>query len=178
MEHVSLFDIISIALILILGIKGILNGFIKEVFGLVGIIGGIYFASHYSFEAGELIDAYIFKFNNKTMLELIGFIGVLVIFWISSIFIGHLMAQAFRMSGLGAIDKIAGFTVGSLKIFLVFAAFVALLNQIEFLKKPLEPYIKNSKMLPVFTEAGRRIVKLDHKQLVKDVKPLLEKVNP
>ena len=88
------------------------------------------------------------------------------------------MAQAFRMSGLGAIDKIAGFTVGSLKIFLVFAAFVALLNQIEFLKKPLDPYIKNSIMIPIFTEAGRRIVKLDHKQLVKDAKPLLEKVNP
>ena len=34
MANVSMFDIISLALVLILGIKGIINGFVKEVFGL------------------------------------------------------------------------------------------------------------------------------------------------
>jgi membrane protein required for colicin V production len=42
MENISLLDLISIALIILLGIKGVFRGFIKEVFGLVGIIGGIY----------------------------------------------------------------------------------------------------------------------------------------
>ncbi|MCD8477442.1 MAG: CvpA family protein [Sulfurospirillum sp.] len=43
MTHISMFDIISLALVLILGIKGIINGFVKEVFGLLGIIGGVFF---------------------------------------------------------------------------------------------------------------------------------------
>lgn len=48
MDFVTWFDIIVIALVLILGIKGILNGLIKEVFGLIGLIGGLIVASRFS----------------------------------------------------------------------------------------------------------------------------------
>ena len=48
MENISIFDIISLSLIFILGIKGVINGFIKEVFGLVGIVGGIFTATEAS----------------------------------------------------------------------------------------------------------------------------------
>ena len=41
MDLVTWFDIIIIALVLMLGIKGILNGLIKEAFGLIGLIGGL-----------------------------------------------------------------------------------------------------------------------------------------
>ena len=33
------FDIITGAIILLLGLKGIVNGFFKEIFALIGIIG-------------------------------------------------------------------------------------------------------------------------------------------
>lgn len=88
MENISMFDVISITLILILGIKGIINGFVKEVFGLIGIIGGIYFASRYAPEAGGLINDHIYHFSNQASMYLFGFIGVLVVFWVSSIFLG------------------------------------------------------------------------------------------
>lgn len=70
MANVSMFDIISLALVLILGIKGIINGFVKEVFGLLGIIGGIYFASRYAPVAGKMISDHIFAFGNQASLYL------------------------------------------------------------------------------------------------------------
>lgn len=169
MEQLSLFDIISVALVLILGIKGIVNGFVKEVFGLVGIIGGIYFASRYAPEAGALIDSHVFKFGNQAALYLFGFIAVLVLFWICSLFLGYLISQALSLSGLGIIDKLTGFLVGSLKIFFVFSIFAITMNNIEFIKTKLEPYTKKSMMFPIFLEAGKYIVKLDTKQMFENV---------
>jgi membrane protein required for colicin V production len=47
------FDIIAAAIILLLGLKGIVNGFFKEIFGLVGIIGGIFIASRFGPDVGQ-----------------------------------------------------------------------------------------------------------------------------
>lgn len=166
MENVSLFDIISISLILFLGIKGILNGFVKEVFGLLGIIGGIYLASRYAQEAGQLISDHIFKFGNQASLYLFGFIAILIFVWIACIFLGYIIAQVLSISGLGPIDKLAGFVVGSLKIFLVFAVLTVTLTNIEFIKTKLEPYMAKSMMFPIFMQAGNYIVKLDTKNML------------
>jgi len=178
LHDVSMFDIISISLILILGIKGILNGFVKEVFGLVGIIGGIYFASRYAPQAGELIDLHVYKFGNQASMYLFGFIAVLVVFWISAIFLGHLIAHALSLSGLSMIDKLAGFAIGSIKIFFVFFIFTVTLNNIEFIKSRIEPLTQKSIMFPLFSEAGHYIVKIDTKQLMENVPSLPEKKTP
>lgn len=161
MTSFSMFDIVSLSLVLILGIKGIINGFVKEVFGLIGVIGGIYFASRYASEAGKAINDNIYAFGNQASLYLFGFIAVLIVFWISSIFIGYLIAQALSISGLSSIDKLAGFVVGSMKIFLVFSVFAVTINNIEFAKTKLEPYVAKSVMFPLFWETGNYIVKLD-----------------
>ena len=51
MEFVTLFDVVVVSLVLILGIKGVISGLIKEIFGLVGLIGGIVVASRFAAKA-------------------------------------------------------------------------------------------------------------------------------
>ncbi|MCF6174001.1 MAG: CvpA family protein [Campylobacteraceae bacterium] len=169
MENFSLFDIISLSLIFILGIKGVINGFIKEVFGLLGIVGGIYLASRFALSAGEFIDANIYAFTNKASLYLIGFIAVLVLFWIISIFIGFILAHILKMSGLSGLDKLAGFIVGGLKVFLVFSILAIALNNIAFIKSRAQKYMDKSFMYPIFLKTGRYIVKLDTNKIVQKV---------
>ncbi|ACZ11614.1 CvpA family protein [Sulfurospirillum deleyianum] len=169
MTHVVMFDLIALALVLILGIKGIINGFIKEVFGLLGIIGGIFFASRYASEAGELIHAHLFAFGNKASLYLFGFIAVLILFWISALLLGYLLSHIINLSGLGIIDKLLGFAVGSMKIFLVFSALSVALNNIEFVKSRIEPYVQQSMMFPLFLETGKAIVKLDTHTMLESI---------
>ncbi|NOX14853.1 MAG: CvpA family protein [Epsilonproteobacteria bacterium] len=169
MENFSLFDIISLSLILILGIKGVINGFIKEVFGLVGIVGGIYLASRFALRAGEFIDANIYAFTNKASLYLIGFIAILVLFWIASIFIGFILAHILKISGLSGLDKLAGFIVGGLKVFLVFSILAIALNNIAFIKSRTQKYMDKSFMYPIFLETGKYIVKLDTNNIVQKI---------
>ena len=170
MENVSIFDIISLSLIFILGIKGVINGFIKEVFGLIGIVGGIFIASRFAQDMGEFISQNIYKLENSASLYLIGFIAVLILFWILSIFIGHLLESLIKMSGLGAIDKLAGFIVGSAKIFLVFSILAVTLSNIEFIKTKANEYMDGSFMYPIFVETGRYIVKMDSETIANDLK--------
>ena len=83
---------------------------------------------------------------------------------------GYIIAQVLRISGLSAIDKLAGFAVGSMKIFFVFSIFTVTLNNIEFIKERIEPYTQKSIMFPIFSEAGHYIVKLDTKQMLESAK--------
>jgi membrane protein required for colicin V production len=173
MENISIFDIISLSLIFILGIKGVINGFIKEVFGLVGIVGGIFIASRFADLMGDFISKNIYKLDSDATLYLVGFIAVLIVFWILSLFIGHLLESLIKMSGLGAIDKLAGFLVGSAKIFLVFSILAVTLSNIEFIKDKANQYMNKSFMYPIFIETGAYIVKMDSKKIADDIKKSL-----
>lgn len=170
MENLSIFDIISVSLIFILGIKGVINGFIKEVLGLIGIVGGIFVASRFAKEAGTFIDKNIYQLDGSATLYLSGFVTVLLIFWIASLFLGHLLESLLKMSGLGIIDKIAGFAVGSMKIFLVFSILAVTLSNIEFIRSRANEYLAKSFMYPIFLETGTFIVKLDTDKIVDDIK--------
>lgn len=170
MENISIFDIISLSMIFILGIKGIINGFIKEVFGLVGIVGGIFLASRFAQDMGLLISKNIYQLESDASIYLFGFIAVLLLFWILSLFIGHLLESIIKMSGLGAIDKLAGFAIGSAKIFLVFSILAVTLSNIVFIKEKAEEYMQKSFMYPIFIETGKYIIKMDADKITNDLK--------
>jgi len=164
MEHVSLLDLISIALILFLGIKGIFRGFIKEVFGLVGIIGGIYVASRYAQIAGEYIDHNFLNLQNKGSLYLIGFIAVLILFWLFAVMVGFLLQKLVHSSGLGPVNMALGFIVGAAKVFLIFSVIIYVFSNIGVFRASVDNIFKGSMMYPIFQEWGARIVKVDPSQ--------------
>jgi len=165
MENVSLLDLVSISLILFLGIKGVLRGFVKEVFGLIGIIGGIYIASKYAQVAGEYLDANFLSLQNKASVYLIGFISALILFWIVATFVGSMLGKLVNSSGLGFVDKILGFIVGGAKIFLIFSVIIYVLSSISIFKSSLNSIFEGSMMFPIFKEVGSKIVQIDPAQL-------------
>ncbi len=165
MENVSLLDLVSIALILFLGIKGIFRGFVKEVFGLIGIIGGIYVASRYAEGAGNFIDVNFLDLQNKGSLYLIGFIAVLIAFWLFATMIGFLLGKLVHSSGLGIVDKILGFVVGGAKVFLIFSVIIYVFSNIGIFKASINNLFSGSMMYPIFQEVGAKIVKIDPSQI-------------
>jgi len=173
MENISIFDIVSLSFIFILGFKGVINGFIKEVFGLIGIVGGIFVASRFAEQMGQLINTNLYKLDSSATLYLVGFIAVLIIFWIFSLFLGHMLESLIKMSGLGAIDKLAGFFIGSAKIFLVFSILAVTLSNITFIKEKADAYMNKSFMYPIFIETGTYIVKIDSVKITNDIKKSL-----
>ncbi len=154
------FDIIVIALTLLLGVKGIMNGFVKEVFGLVGLIGGVILASRYASDAGVIISENLYKLNDSSAF-FFGFLATLLVFWVACLGLGKIVAKLLDASGLGLFDKILGFFVGSAKIFLVFAIFCAIISNITILSEKFEPYFEKSKVYPLLLASGKFIMNLD-----------------
>ena len=169
MEHIAWFDIITLSLILLLGLKGVINGFVKETFGLLGVVGGIFIASRYANEMGGFIDANVFAFENTASIFLVGFLVLLFSFWIACLIAGQILAKLLSLSALTSIDKLAGFFVGSAKIFLVFSIFLAAISNIEFVQTKVNTYMEKSYRYPIFMEVGEKIVALNPGELVKDV---------
>lgn len=161
MMDFNYFDVTISAIILILGIKGFMQGFIKEVFGLIGLIGGVYFASRFSDDAATFIEANFFQLENPALLKLIGFLAILIIIWLSATILGSIFSKLTSESGLGFLNRLFGFIAGGGKYFLIFALIVTALSNVKLVKDNLEKYVSDSILYPFLMEAGSYLIKID-----------------
>jgi len=155
------FDLVVSIIILFLGLKGILNGFFKELFGLIGIVGGIFIASRFGPDVGQQLSDLIFKFENSSAINFSGFLLTLAVFWLLMIGIGQLFKKLSILSGLGPIDKILGFLFGASKFFLIAAVIAHAVYNIKAIKISLKDPLKSSVVFPILVEVGSFIMKLD-----------------
>jgi len=167
--ELNYFDITVSVIILLLGLKGILNGFFKEVFGLVGIIGGIFLASRIGDEVGQYISDIIFKFENNAAISFAGFLVTFAAFWLFMIFIGYIFKKLSLLSGLGIVDRIFGFIFGASKFFLIAAIIAHAAYNIKAVKASLDNVIQESLLFPILVETGAYIMKLDPVEISDDI---------
>lgn len=168
MENLVILDIIVVSLIIILGLKGLFRGFIKELFGLVGIVGGVFVASRMAKDSGYFINDFIPMSNENTIL-LVGFVAALIVFWILAYLLGIVLQKIFDASGLGAFDRILGFLFGAGKIFLLFSIIAYAVSQVKVINDNLAPKVANSFIFPLLKDTGAYIIKLDTTKLQGDV---------
>ena len=169
----NLFDIITLALITILGLKGLIRGFIKEVFGLIGIIGGVFLASRFSTEVGDLINN-IIPIENESTRILFGFVLAIAGFWMVLYILGLILSKVFTLSGLGIVDRLLGFVFGASKVFLIFSIIIYAISQVNAIKTSLDKNTKDSIMYPIFQDVGSYIIKLDTNELQNKISSKLE----
>lgn len=165
MMDFNYFDVTISAIVLILGIKGFMQGFIKEVFGLLGLVGGVYFASRLSDKAAAFIEANFLQLENASLLKLIGFLAILIVIWLSATVLGSIFSKLTSESGLGFLNRLFGFIAGGGKYFLIFALIVTALANVTLVKDNLEKYVNDSVLYPYLREAGSYLINLDTSDL-------------
>ena len=159
------FDLVAAIIILLLGLKGVINGFFKELFGLIGIIGGIFIASRLGDTIGQQISDTLFHFESASAVSFTGFLFTFVIFWIVMIFVGMAFKKLGQESGLGAIDRLFGFVIGSGKFFLIASVIAYALFNIQAVRTNLEEPLKNSIAFPIMVEVGSFVMHIDTEKL-------------
>jgi len=159
------FDITIGAIVLILGIKGFMNGFIKEVFGLVGLVGGVYLASRLAGDASIFIDANFIHIENTALLQLLGFLAILTVVWLSATILGSIFSKMTSISGLGFINRLLGFIAGGGKYFIIFALIVTALSNVTLVKDNIGKYVNDSVLYPYLLKTGASIIHIDPKVL-------------
>ena len=167
--ELNYFDIVASSIILLLGLKGIVNGFFKEVFGLIGIVGGIFVASRLGDEVGLTLSDLIFKFENSAAVSFTGFLATLAVFWFLMIILGFIFKKFSHISGLGPLDRIFGFIFGASKFFLIAAVIAHAAYNIKAIKTTVDSSMQNSSLFPVLVETGSIIMKLDPVNISEDI---------
>ncbi|MDR0579878.1 MAG: CvpA family protein [Campylobacteraceae bacterium] len=178
----SWFDIVIAAIILIFGIKGIVKGFIRELFEFIGIIGGIFLASRFSYDAGIFINDHIYNIENEAAIRLIGFVGLLFVVFTISILIGMIISKIVNFAGFAKLDKILGFAFSVLTIFFVFSILSFALSSIDFTRTFVTNALGNSFAYKKLCAVGEEIVDIhpsefSSEKIINKIEPIFEKTS-
>lgn len=172
--EINYFDIVAAVIILLLGLKGIINGFFKELFGLIGIIGGLFIASRIGDDVGTYLNTLIFNFSSPSAASFLGFLATLALFWLLMILLGYAFKKLSSLSGLGPIDRICGFIFGASKFFLIAAVIAHAAYNIKAVKTTLDSVMETSILFPIMVESGGFIMKIDPVSLSEDINATIE----
>lgn len=167
MEFPDYFDIIIVAIIIILALKGLFNGFIREICSTIGIVGGVLVASRYNIEFGGLLNSVI-KLQSNTLLNLIGFMIILAAIWILALVLAEIIVKFAKFINLGRADKFLGVFVAGIKIFLVLSIILFTFSKINFLSSFTAKLQDSSVCYPIMINIGSFIVKTDFVSEIKE----------
>ena len=172
--ELNYFDLVVGVIVLLLGLKGIINGFFKELFGLIGIIGGIFIASRLGDDVGQLISDVVFKFESSAAISFVGFITTLLLFWATMLILGLVLTKMSKASGLGPVDKLFGFIIGSGKFFLIGAVIAYAVYNIKAVRVNIEEPLKTSILFPIMIEVGGFVMHIDPAEMSDDLNESLD----
>ena len=160
--NLTTFDIIIIGLVFALGLKGLINGFIKEVFAIFGLVGGIYIASRTSNDLSTIIEKNILQVENDSLLNLVSFLLILLVVWSTSSFMGKLFSKLNTESGLGVFNRVLGFIFSGGKYFVIFALIITALSNINAFKDKIDEVSKESTVYPLLRNSGEYLIDLEN----------------
>lgn len=176
MSGINWLDLIIIAFTLIFALKGLSSGLIREIFGIIGMIGGFIIAIKFKAEVGAWISSNIYDLNKLGLMDsngteiIVGFVAALFGIWFIALILGELLTKMLSLSGLGIVDRIGGFVFGGAKIFLIFAIIAVFIRSSAFLNKQARPFFENSFTYPYLINTGAWMMGLK----LNDIIPVIE----
>ncbi len=166
MENMTAVDIGVLALIILLSLKGLINGFIKEISGLIGIIGGIYIGTRLGHEAGLYINENLFHLQNESVIVVTGSLAIFIIFWVGMTILGNMLSLIMNKAGLGIVNMSLGFLFAGTKIALIVSIIIHALLSVKVIDDSLVGYTEDSVVIPELKEIGGYIVNADFSAVV------------
>jgi membrane protein required for colicin V production len=172
--HVIL-DVFVLGIMIFFGIKSIPNGFIRELFGFIGIVFGAVLASSYNSEVAiKLIE--VTHINNAIFMSSLAFLLVFLIFWLTIFLLSLIASKMINLSGMGIFDKLFGSIVGALKIFLFLSIVVYMLLKVEFIKEKSDTLTEHTLSFPILFTVGTFLMNTDSDNISEDTTSVIDNV--
>lgn len=160
------FDVAVGSIVLLLGLKGLMNGFSKELFGLIGIVGGLFVASHIGGPIGRFLNESLLHFETAAAINLVGFVFTVGIFWLLMVALGAGFKRLSTLSGLGIVDQILGFFVGASKFFFIMSVIVYALFSVTAIRENFADKMKDSIFFEPMVATGNFILHIETSEVL------------
>ncbi|MFC1821687.1 CvpA family protein [Thermodesulfobacteriota bacterium] len=156
-------DIIIIAVMAFLLVRGIFRGFIREVTSLAGLVLGILLASRFQPQMSDYLKSHI---PSTPYLPLISFAVIFVVILISCNLLGWFLKQVIKKALLGWADRVLGAGFAMLKgLILVYLVIILL----TFFHPGATTLIAKSKMARLVTISSQSLARLISPDVYKDL---------
>lgn len=178
MSGINWLDLIIIGLVVIFGLKGFSSGLIREIFGIIGVVGGFVVAIRYKDNVGAWVSANVYDLGKLGLMStsgtetVVGFLLALFGIWFTALILGELLAKLLGLSGLSFIDRLGGFVFGGAKIFLIFAILAVFIKSSAFLNEQARPYFENSITFPHLVNVGTKLIGIDKEDIIVKVEKI------
>ena len=165
-------DIILIIIILGAAFLGTLRGILAEILGLVGILVGIFLASHYVNAATAAMEPI---FRNPELSFFIAFLGLFV-FGMVAFFIFRLMLKSAMADGTpGALSRLLAALLGAGKGIIIISVVLFL---VIFLWSPENSFTSGSRLVPRLLPYCGGIVNLLPEKMRSPLRDYLDDLKP
>lgn len=121
----SVLDIISIIIFIIVVVRCVMRGFVEEFLSMAAVIFGIAGAVFLAGPVGKILETY---FNLTMWSQIIAFLGSFIIIYIIIKILEGIIHNIFDKLNLDRLDKALGFLLGLLEGFLIVAVLIFLLS--------------------------------------------------
>ena len=156
-------DMIIVGLILFLAIRGLVNGFSKELFNFLALIGGIAVAARTHSMVGELIAKQNLIPNmSADFQKFVGFAVVLILIVILFKIISSIRTR-FRSENPGFISRVLGYIISVARYVFIFSLIVFGINNADFLKEKLSKHYEGSQLFEPMIQIGGKLLNANQK---------------
>lgn len=155
---VNIFDIVVVALILLLSIKGLLNGFTKELFSAIGLIGGLYAATYFSSDAAQYFYTNVTDALSIPLLKVIATVIIFFVVWYVASLIGRGLSLIGDSEYISTTSRLAGMFVKMVTLFLIFSLITFALSTKPQVSERFKDTLSQSKLYPLLRDTGAAIL--------------------
>ena len=139
--NLNYLDVLILAILVLFILRGIFQGFLSEVAGLAGLVGGVMLAGKFYAQLGQTLTAYI---RDSSWPYIIAYVLILAGTMLVAGLIARILHKLLSIAYADWINHLAGALTGGLKGFLICAVLVGLLH--HFLGEA--PFVRQSRMVP------------------------------
>lgn len=157
-------DMLIVGLILFLAIRGLMNGFSKELFNFLALVGGVAVAARAHTVVAEFInEQQILPAMNVDFQKFVGFIVTLAVIWIVLSLISSIITQ-FTSGESGVISRFLGYILGVARYVFIFSLIIFGVSNSQFLRENLSQYYTGSQLFEPMSAIGAKLINMDENQ--------------
>lgn len=154
-------DIIIVGLVAFLAIKGLVNGFTKEVLNFITIVAGVILAARYNTKVVQ----YINEQNLAPQIpdefaKIIGFILIIVSIWLLIGFISSIITKLTSKPS-GFLSRLLGYILSAARYLFIFSLIIFGVSQSDFFKKSATKFKSETQLFEPMSQIGAKILNID-----------------